>query len=240
MSELSKIGGRWAMRGCAAQGVAVVLMVGFVGLLFGLPVCAGLIDTDLMAPTFWCLFLMFPPFIVVTALVFGLAARFRNTRILDEAMAWLGPGRSWMLQGRQWSAERDGRQISAKFHRGTFLLSVTARPSAAIQFGRNNALARWAGSVAKREQRDLPDGVVAFAADGDALDAFLAIPGVQEAAATICAQDGRSLRSAALQPGQKIELTTRYLPLDRIRRGDELLAALLLLADASEGQGSEA
>ncbi|MCB9688222.1 MAG: hypothetical protein H6738_17555 [Alphaproteobacteria bacterium] len=236
MGELSKVGGQWFGRACLTQLLSVFLLAVITAVLCGLPVCAGLIDEDLIAPAFWCAFLSFPPILVVGSLVVGLMLRARNTRILDEAMAWLGPGRTWMLSGRQWSAERDGRQISARYHRGTFVLSVTADPSAAIQLGRNNALARWAGSAAGRQQRDLPDGVVAFAADGAALDAFLSVAGVQEAAATICAQDGRSLRSAALVPGQKVELSTRYLPLDRMARGEELLAALVLLADASEGR----
>lgn len=233
-SELGKIGGAYG-RGCLLQLLVVpAVFLAFLA-IFGLPVCAGMIHEDLAAPTFWCLFLSFPPFVVVTSLVVGLSIRGRNLRILDAAMEGFGRGQNYMMSGRQWSVDRGGRKVSAWFIRGTFVMTVPGAPGIDVQLGRDNALARVAGQAAGRVRRELPDGVVAFGADEAGLDAFLASPGVVDAATTLCAQDGRSLRSVAIRAGRDAQLTTRHLPATQMARATDLADALARLVEAAEG-----
>jgi len=231
MGELGKIGGAYVRRLGLSFGLSLGLMMVFGTMLCVLPVCAGLIHEDLIGPVFWCAFLSIP-FVMVPGFIGGaLLWRLRHNGVMDATFAPIGPGRLYLLSGRQWQGDWGARRATARIAQRTLTVSLSGSPPHDVRIGRDNALARAAGRALGVEPVD-HDGLLVFSREGIGL---MEQEGVAEAVAALLRDDGRTLRNLHVDPSTGVTLTLRHATLQLVET-EAWLVAMEIVLGAAEGR----
>lgn len=228
----------WKLAKAYGRGTALSLVIslGLSVLFFGglcvVPVVAGFISEDLVAPAFWACFLSIP-LIAMPSMIGGILLwRLGTNRRLDRMLADVGPGSMWMLSGRQWNGTYDGRAVHADMLRGPrFTLKLSGEPKSTLRIGRTNALARAVGNAMSKEPIEVGDGLIGFTEDDQGL---WKDPAILEAAQQLLEEDGNSIRNLAIEPGKGVTLTMLYVRLGTLEEVPRWLAAMQTILEQAE------
>lgn len=197
-------------RGCALQAIlSIVAIFVAVPVVLVLAFLANTVPYD----SVWAYVLMFGAPLVLgggllsLGLGFGLWNRRRIARWLDEAMAPLGlDGAAYMMLGRQYHGEVDGRPVHATFNRGpVFQLTVECNARTRFVVARGNMLNRRVSGVMDYEPVTHPllasHDIICNAKDPGWTGRLLDQPGVAEVVERLVRKEGYAwIRNLVVTP----------------------------------------
>ena len=137
-----------------------------------------------------------PPAIVILALTLWFSSNRRKTGHLDEWWGWVGPGRTWQGNGREFTGQVGGRAVQITWFDGTTTLKVEGRPTVHAGFGRRDRPAQVVDEAQHGGRRVVVDSEhVGYGETRGDVRVLMAQEGVREALDLLLSEDERSIRS---------------------------------------------
>jgi len=178
-----------------------------------------------------------PPAIVILALTLWYSSKRRKFTHLDEGWGWVGPGRPWQGNGREFEGPVGGRNVHVRWFDGTTTLTVEGRPTVHAGFGRRDRPTQVVDEAQQGGRRVVLDAEhVGYGETRGDVRVLVAQEGVREALDLLLSDDEASIRSVDVEPGKGVMWFGRNLrevdmTPDRTRR---LVDAVILIARAAE------